>query len=117
MTLLPQLFQPVEDLYGRANKWRDRLLHARKSTPSIRGNINKHCVPLYTREFVRSGGALRRSFRVLGDDRLTILDNVRHRLPTAEIAFLSACHTAELTDESAADEALHLTAAMQYSGF
>jgi CHAT domain-containing protein len=30
---------------------------------------------------------------------------------------LSACHAAELTEESIADEALHLTAAMQYSGF
>jgi len=31
---------------------------------------------------------------------------------------LAACHTAELTDESPADEALlHLAAAMQYCGF
>jgi len=29
----------------------------------------------------------------------------------------NACHTAELTDESPADEALHLAAAMQYCGF
>ena len=34
-----------------------------------------------------------------------------------EFAFLSACHTAELTDGSIADEALHLTAAMQHCGF
>jgi CHAT domain-containing protein len=39
------------------------------------------------------------------------------RLPTAEFAFLSACHTAELTDGSIADEVLHLTAAMQHCGF
>ncbi|KAI0303276.1 hypothetical protein B0F90DRAFT_1626675, partial [Multifurca ochricompacta] len=37
--------------------------------------------------------------------------------PSAEFAFLSACHTAEATDESIVDEALHLTAAMQYCGF
>ena len=42
---------------------------------------------------------------------------MRSRLPTAEFAFLSACHTAELTDGSITDEALHLTAAMQYCGF
>ncbi|KAI0255287.1 hypothetical protein BJV78DRAFT_1358864 [Lactifluus subvellereus] len=49
--------------------------------------------------------------------RLTLLDIVRSRLPNAEFAFLSACHTAELTDESLADEGLHLAAAMQYCGF
>ena len=50
-------------------------------------------------------------------NRLTLLDIVRSRLPNAEFAFLSACHTAELTEGSIADEGLHLTAAVQYCGF
>jgi len=49
--------------------------------------------------------------------RLTLLDIVRSRLPAAEFAFLSACHTAELTTESIADEGLHLAGAVQYCGF
>jgi CHAT domain-containing protein len=49
--------------------------------------------------------------------RLTLLEIIRSRLPSAEFAFLSACHTAELTEESIADEGLHLCAAVQYSGF
>ena len=49
--------------------------------------------------------------------RLTLLHIVRSRLPVAEFAFLSACHTAELTEGSIADEGLHLTAAVQYCGF
>jgi CHAT domain-containing protein len=49
--------------------------------------------------------------------RLTLLDIVRCVLPTADFAFLSASHTAGMTDGSIADEALHLTAAMQYCGF
>ena len=57
------------------------------------------------------------SFKLHGDDRLTLLDIVHSRLPTAEFAFLSACHTAELTKESIDDEGLHLTAALQYCGF
>jgi CHAT domain-containing protein len=57
------------------------------------------------------------SFRLYGGERLTLLDIVRSRLPNAEFAFLSCCHTAENTEESIADEALHLTAAMQYCGF
>ena len=49
--------------------------------------------------------------------RLTLLDIVRSQLPAAEFAFLSACHTAEIMEESIADEGLHLAAAVQYSGF
>jgi hypothetical protein len=57
------------------------------------------------------------SFILYGGERLTLFDIVRSQLPTAEFAFLSACHTAELTDGSIADEALHLTAAMQHCRF
>jgi CHAT domain-containing protein/tetratricopeptide (TPR) repeat protein len=57
------------------------------------------------------------SFKLHGGSHLTLLDIVRSRLPDAEFAFLSCCHTAEITEESLADEALHLTAAMQYCGF
>ncbi|KAF8461958.1 CHAT domain-containing protein [Russula ochroleuca] len=57
------------------------------------------------------------SFKLYRDKRLSLLDIVRSQLPEAEFAFLSACHTAELTEESIADEALHLAAAMQYCGF
>lgn len=58
------------------------------------------------------------SFELHDGDRLSLLDIVRSRLAiAAEFAFLSACHTAELTDLKNPDEALHLTAAMQYCGF
>jgi CHAT domain-containing protein len=54
---------------------------------------------------------------VLYKANLTLLEIVRSQLPAAEFAFLSACHTAELTEGSVADEGLHLAAAMQYCGF
>jgi CHAT domain-containing protein len=56
------------------------------------------------------------SFELHGGN-LTLLEIVRSQLPAAEFAFLSACHTAELTEDSVADEGLHLAAAMQYCGF
>ena len=56
-------------------------------------------------------------FELHGEERLTLLKIVRTDLPTAEFAFLSACHTAELTEGSIMDEGLHLAAAVQYSGF
>ena len=57
------------------------------------------------------------SFKLYQGKRLSLIDIVRSQLPNAEFAFLAACHTAELTDESPADEALHLAAAIQYCGF
>ena len=64
-----------------------------------------------------TGKPFEASFKLHGGSRLTLLDMVRSRLPDAEFAFLSCCHTAEITEESIADEGLHLTAAMQYCGF
>jgi len=56
-------------------------------------------------------------FGLYESSRLTLLHIIRSRLPAAEFAFLSACHTAELTEGSLSDEGLHLTAAVQYCGF
>ena len=57
------------------------------------------------------------SFKLYQGNRLTLLDIIQSRFPDAEFAFLAAGHTAELTDESLSNEALHLTAAMLYCGF
>ncbi|KAH9068001.1 CHAT domain-containing protein [Lactarius deliciosus] len=57
------------------------------------------------------------AFLLRGGERLSLLDIVRSRLSTAELAVLSVCHAAEWTDTYTPDEALHLTAAMQYCGF
>ncbi len=63
------------------------------------------------------GGALDARFGLYEGGGLTLLDIARCRFPAAEFVFLSASHTAELIDEGAPDEALHLAAAMQHSGF
>ena len=57
------------------------------------------------------------SFKLYQGQRLTLLEIIRSQLPSAEFAFLSACHTAELTEKSVAGEGLHLTAAVQFAGF
>jgi tetratricopeptide (TPR) repeat protein len=66
---------------------------------------------------LETGKPFEASFKLHGGSRLTLLEIVRSHLPDAEFAFLSCCHTAEITNESIPDEALHLTAAMQYCGF
>ena len=50
------------------------------------------------------------------DGPLTITDIIRSRLQNPEFAFLSACHTT-VGHASSPDEAIHLAAAMQFSGF
>ncbi|KAG2120141.1 TPR-like protein [Suillus clintonianus] len=50
------------------------------------------------------------------DGPLMIRDIIRTHLQNPEFAFLSACHTT-VGDESSPDEAIHLAAAMQFSGF
>ncbi|KAI9435028.1 CHAT domain-containing protein [Lactarius psammicola] len=56
-------------------------------------------------------------FKLHGDERLTLLEIIHSRLPTAEFAFLSACHTAKVTEGSITDEVLHLVAAVQFCRF
>jgi len=57
------------------------------------------------------------SFNFYRGNRLTLLDIVQARLPNAEFMLLSTCHSAELTEGSIANEALHFAAAVQYCGF
>jgi CHAT domain-containing protein len=66
---------------------------------------------------LETGKPFEASFKLHGGKRLTLLEIVRTRIPDAELAFLSCCHAAEITGDSVSDEALHLTAAMQYCGF
>ena len=56
------------------------------------------------------------SFQLHGDSPLTLLDLIQARLPNAELAFLSACHSAA-GDVTTPDETIHLAAALQFCGF
>jgi CHAT domain-containing protein len=64
-----------------------------------------------------TGKPFEAGFELHGHERLTLLDIVPSHLLTAEFAFLSACHTAEVTEGSIMVEGLHLAAAVQYCGF
>ena len=57
------------------------------------------------------------SLKLYQGKRLTLLEIIRSRLPSAEFAFRSACHTAELTGNCVSGEGLHLTATAQFAGF
>ena len=94
-------------------------LFSSKATPaavlaSLRDHSFAHIV---SHGKLEPGKPFEASFKLHRGKRLRLLDIARSQLPNAEFAFLSACHTAELTDESIADEVLHLAAATQFCGF
>ena len=90
-----------------------------EATPSsvVAGLRSSRFVHFACHGLLETGKPFEASFKLDEGERLTLLDIVRSRLPDAEFAFLSCCHAAEITENSVADEALHLTAAMQYCGF
>jgi CHAT domain-containing protein len=57
------------------------------------------------------------SFQLHNDERLEILHLIKAHLPDAELAFVSACHGAAVDIEGTPDEVIHLSAALQFSGF
>ncbi|KAI9436314.1 CHAT domain-containing protein [Lactarius indigo] len=93
-------------------------LVSEKATPTavIAGLRDHRFVHFVCHGLLETGKPFDASFELHGDN-LTLLKIVRSQLPAAEFAFLSACHTAELTEASISDEGLHLAAAMQFCGF
>ena len=94
-------------------------LFSAKATPAaVLARLPDHSFAhIVSHGILEPGKPFEASFKLHRGKRLQLLDIVRSQLPDAEFAFLSACHTAELTDESIADEVLHLAAAMQFCGF
>jgi CHAT domain-containing protein len=121
--------QPNDSLPGV--KGEVKVIRALKARATVTGLVSSEATPSSVVEGLRgsqlahfachgvleTGKPFDASFKLFGGSRLTLLEIVRSQLPDAEFAFLSCCHAAEITEESLADEALHLTAAMQYCGF
>ncbi|KAH9172777.1 hypothetical protein EDB89DRAFT_861087 [Lactarius sanguifluus] len=81
------------------------------------GHQNHHLVHFACHATLELGKPLEADIKLHGEDRLTLLDVTNSRLPPAEFAFLSACHTAEPKDGDDPTERLNIAAAMQYHGF
>jgi CHAT domain-containing protein len=123
--------QPEDSLPGVTGEIQVIQERAQKSQVSVTGLVSSRATPSSVLEGLRgsqlahfachgvleTGKPFEASFKLHRGSRLTLLDIVQSRLQDAEFAFLSCCHAAEITAESISDEALHLTAAMQYCGF
>ncbi|KAF8268564.1 CHAT domain-containing protein [Lactarius quietus] len=123
--------QPDDSLPGVTGEIKVILERALKARVTVTGLVSSEATPSSVLEGFRgsrlahlachgvltTGKPFEASFKLHGGSRLTLLEIIRSQLPDAEFAFLSCCHAAEITAESIFDEALHLTAAMQYCGF
>jgi CHAT domain-containing protein/tetratricopeptide (TPR) repeat protein len=123
--------QPDDSLPGVTGEIKVILERALKARVAVTGLVSSRATPFTVLEGLRGsrlahfachgvlepGKPFEASFKLHEGERLTLLDIVQSRLPNAEFAFLSCCHAAEITADSVSDEALHLTAAMQYCGF
>jgi CHAT domain-containing protein len=114
---MPQAWNETRLIRGLDTKV--TTLISKRATPSVvMERLKDHRFTHFTcHGILEAGKPFDASFKLHQDQRLTLLEIIRSQLPSAEFAFLSACHTAELTEESIADEGLHLSAAVQYSGF
>ena len=83
----------------------------------IEGFQRHHFIHFACHGTLEEGKPFEAGFGLHDNERLTLLEIVCSHIPTAEFAFLSACHTAEVTQGSIVDEGLHLAAAVQYCGF
>jgi CHAT domain-containing protein len=94
------------------------LFSARATPTSVLSRLRDHqFAHIVCHGILEPGKPFEASFKLHKGRRLPLLEIVQSQLPDAEFAFLSACHTAELTDESIADEVIHLAAAVQFCGF
>jgi CHAT domain-containing protein len=57
------------------------------------------------------------SFELHNNERLTMADLIKARLSKAELALLSACHSAATDVRNTPDEVIHFAAALQFCGF
>jgi hypothetical protein len=77
--------------------------------------LHQHSWACFTSHRGANSQPFHASFELHDDSHLTLLDLIKARPPIAELAFLSACHTAA-GDLSTPDEAIHLAAALQFCG-
>ncbi|KAH9030431.1 CHAT domain-containing protein [Lactarius pseudohatsudake] len=91
--------------------------HATRQPVAEGGVQSHHLIHFACYATLEFGKPLEADIKLHREDRLTLLDIADSRLPSAEFAFLSACHTAEPTDGDDPTEGLNIAAAMQYRGF
>jgi CHAT domain-containing protein len=95
-----------------------RLVFGNATREAVINGLQKHRLAHFAcRSHREDGKPFDTALELDGGDRIALLDMVRCRVPTTELAVLSTGRTAELVDGTDFVEGLHLAAAMQHYGF
>jgi CHAT domain-containing protein len=119
LRIIPGVDEEIEYVAAVASKCNIKTTHRLIGSTTIADTTAVmqvvNCVHLACHGIQDVGDAAQSGF-CLGDGRLTIAKLVDLKLDDAFLAFLSACETAK-GDELQPDQAMHLAAAMLFSGF
>jgi CHAT domain-containing protein len=114
---MPQAFEEMKAIQA-VNTQVTRLFSVKATPTAVLARLPDHrFMHIVCHGILEPGKPFESSFKLHGGEHLLLLNIVRSQLPDARFTFLSACHTAELTEESISDKVLHLAAAMQFCGF
>ncbi|KAJ7235662.1 CHAT domain-containing protein [Mycena rebaudengoi] len=95
----------------------DVLVDSDATGKAVLSNLLTHTWAHFACHAHRHAEPFKSAFELFNGDRLTPLDIASARLPHAEFAFLSACHSAAPDFGGTPDEFINLAAALQFSGF
>lgn len=108
----------VEEEIRRIQKFGDfdALLGSEASPSAVTSRLRGHRWVHFACHGHRNPESFHSSFELHAGARLELLDVMKAHLPDAELAFLSACHSAAV-DQKAPDESINLASALQFCGF
>ncbi|KIK60954.1 hypothetical protein GYMLUDRAFT_59317 [Collybiopsis luxurians FD-317 M1] len=114
---IPMVAKEIEEIEGLGTSV--NTIMGESSTPSI--VLNGLCMHPWV-HFACHGQLdlthpFKSSFRLHKAAGFTLCDIMQADLPNAELAFLSACHSAAVGNNDVPDKVLHLAAAVQFCGF
>jgi tetratricopeptide (TPR) repeat protein len=94
------------------------ILSGEGATPeAVLSSLKRHSWAHFACHGIQDPKPYKSTFILHGDKHVTLLELIKARLPDAEFAFLSACHSAAGDLRGTPDEIIHLAAALQFCGF
>ncbi|KAJ7161190.1 CHAT domain-containing protein [Mycena filopes] len=112
---LPMVEKEIQSIQAMHN-FSDVLLGAHATADSVLSELRTHPWIHFACHGSHHYEPFKSAFELYKGDRISVLDIARANLPSAQFAFLSACHTAA-SDIGTPDEFITLAAALQFAGF
>ena len=115
---LPKVNEEVGHIQRLLNNADIRILEGRDANhDTVISGLRTHSWAHFACHGHLSDQPFHSSFQLHDNSRLELVKLIPAQFPDAELAFLSACHTAEGDMVGTPDEVVHLAAALQFCGF